>query len=73
MVFGVWLAILPFLGFPLDWEKALACLSGLLIVFLAYRLRPEAVTKSDPADMSYSEHKSDPPVVINGPANPPIK
>ena len=29
MVFGVWLVILPFLGFPLDWENELiACWNG---------------------------------------------
>ena len=69
MIFGVWLAILPFLGFPLDWEKALACLSGLLIVILAYRLKPVNADKNDPAAMPYAEHKSE----INGPSNAPIK
>jgi hypothetical protein len=69
MIFGVWLAILPFLGFPLDWEKALACLSGLLIVFLAYRLKPADAAKNDPSAMSYAEHKSE----ITGSPNALVK
>jgi len=61
MVFGVWLAILPFLGFPLDWEKILACLSGLLVVFLAYRFNQESAAKKEDTDaVSYSEHRSAP-------------
>ena len=60
MVFGVWVAVLPFLGFPLSWEKFLACLSGLLIIVLAYRLKPENAAKNDPARTSYAEHRSVP-------------
>lgn len=60
MVFGVWLAVLPFLGFPSDWKPVLACLSGLLVVFLAYRLKPVNATKDDPSAMSYAEHKITP-------------
>ena len=69
MIFGVWLAVLPFLGFPLDWEKILACLSGLLIVVLAYRLKSVNVAKNDPTAMPYAEHRSE----INGPSNTPTK
>lgn len=33
---GVWVAVLPFLGFPTSWKKALSVLTGLAIVVVAY-------------------------------------
>jgi hypothetical protein len=42
--------IFLFLGFPSSWEKALAILTGLLIIFLAYRIRfKEAVPPKEAA------------------------
>jgi hypothetical protein len=33
--FGVWVAILPFLGIPGTWRNALVCLSGLFLVLVS--------------------------------------
>ncbi len=38
---GVWVAVLPFLGFPGKWRTALLFLTGLLIVGLGLKLRRE--------------------------------
>lgn len=40
-VLGVWIAILPFLGFPGSWRTVLLVLTGLLIVGLGLKLRRE--------------------------------
>lgn len=33
---GIWVAILPFLGFPAAWKRVLAVLSGAAIAYIAY-------------------------------------
>ncbi|MCC6323546.1 hypothetical protein IT400_02010 [Candidatus Nomurabacteria bacterium] len=38
---GIWVALLPFLGFPNSWRKILFILTGLAIVYLAYLFRQE--------------------------------
>ena len=35
LFFGVWVAILPYLGFPYFWKNFLFTLSGLILVFFA--------------------------------------
>ncbi len=41
--FGIWVAILPFIGVPGVWKTYLICLSGLIIVF--YALLPSILKK----------------------------
>ena len=36
---GIWVAILPFLGFPDSWRKILFVISGILIICLASLFR----------------------------------
>jgi hypothetical protein len=38
---GIWVAILPFLGFPLSWKRTLALVSGAYIAYLGYLLNKE--------------------------------
>jgi hypothetical protein len=33
---GIWVAILPYLGFPLSWKNVLFTFSGLGLIFLSY-------------------------------------
>lgn len=33
---GLWVIILPYLGFPNNWRKVLFLVSGLAIIYLAY-------------------------------------
>ena len=35
-IIGLWIAILPFLGFPINMRKVLFLLTGLAIMYLAY-------------------------------------
>lgn len=42
-VLGVWVAIFLFLGFPEVWHNILAVITGLVIIFVAYRLPRESI------------------------------
>lgn len=35
-VIGVWVAVLPFLGFPNSWREVLFLITGLILICLAY-------------------------------------
>lgn len=35
-IIGVWVAILPFLGFPSSWRAVLFLITGLAIMYIAY-------------------------------------
>ena len=41
MLLGVWVIIYPFFGVPASWHKVIAVLTGLVIVFITLKLRPE--------------------------------
>lgn len=43
---GVWVAILPFLGFFESWRKILFVLTGIGIIYLAYLFYNEAKVRS---------------------------
>lgn len=45
LMFGIWVAILPYLGFPYSWKNILFSLSGLGLVYLSYVLYKESKTK----------------------------
>lgn len=34
---GIWIAIFPFLGIPLSWKQAIAVLTGIGIIYVAYK------------------------------------
>ncbi len=38
---GIWIALLPFLGFPNAWRKILFIVTGVGVVYLAYLFRQE--------------------------------
>ena len=38
LVLGVWIAILPYLGFPYSWKSVLYTLTGLAIIYLSYAM-----------------------------------
>jgi len=35
---GIWVAVLPYLGFPYSWKDILSFLTGLIIIFFSYVL-----------------------------------
>lgn len=57
MAFGVWVIILPFLGFPGFWEKILMLLTGIIIVVVAYSVRP-SIRPTTSSNIPYVEHKN---------------
>ena len=46
-IFGVWIAVLPYLGFPFIWKNVLFTLSGLGLCYFGYILFKE-VRKNNP-------------------------
>ncbi|MEK9181896.1 MAG: hypothetical protein AAB786_02635 [Patescibacteria group bacterium] len=45
LILGVWMAVLPFLGFPYAWRDVLTTLSGVALVSLSYFLLQKNKTK----------------------------
>jgi uncharacterized membrane protein len=45
LILGVWVAILPYLGFPHSWKDVLFSLSGLVLVYLSYIIYRESKTE----------------------------
>ncbi len=39
---GIWVAILPFLGFPGSWKQIFFLITGLLLAYLGYMLNKQA-------------------------------
>lgn len=37
-LFGVWVAIIPFLGVPSDWSSIVSVVSGFIIIYVSYNL-----------------------------------
>ena len=50
---GIWVAILPFLGFPGSWKRALALISGAGIAYIGYQLNKEKT-----AHVAHNPHTS---------------
>lgn len=40
-ILGIWVALLPFLGFPRTWKNLLFVITGLGLIYLSYLLRKE--------------------------------
>lgn len=59
MLLGILIMILFFLGFPEYVREIIAIVAGLLIVFIAYRLKPEGSSKPSGAP-SYVESRREP-------------
>ncbi len=60
MVLGVWVMVLFTLGFPANIKQILAVVTGVLIVVIAYRIKPDSAThRSDPSSLPYAEHRNE--------------
>ncbi|HEV7424549.1 MAG TPA: hypothetical protein VGO21_05195 [Candidatus Paceibacterota bacterium] len=42
---GIWVAVLPYLGFPLSWKNILFTISGLILMYFSYILYKESQAK----------------------------
>lgn len=45
LVLGVWIMILPYLGFPYSWKDILTALSGIGLVYVSFALYKESKTR----------------------------
>ncbi|MEI6660138.1 MAG: hypothetical protein WCK91_01805 [bacterium] len=41
LIIGIWVAILPFLGFPSSWRSFMFIITGLALVYLSYMFYQE--------------------------------
>ena len=59
LITGVWVAILPYLGFPHIWKNVLMSFSGLGLIFFSYILyrESEVTKKEEEAFDNFSENK----------------
>ncbi|MFA6459171.1 MAG: hypothetical protein WCV79_02110 [Candidatus Paceibacterota bacterium] len=58
IIFGVFIMVVPFLGFPTEWNKIFYIVVGLLIIIVSYRMAPNSQQKNpaSPVSLPYSEH-----------------
>ncbi len=62
LIFGIWTAVLPYLGFPLLWKNILFTLTGLVLICFAFILYKEFKIKTakDPKKLfdTFSENRN---------------
>lgn len=57
---GIWVVVLPFLGFPYSWQDVLTSLSGLALVYVSFALYKESrknEAKEEEKFDNFSENK----------------
>lgn len=57
LILGVWVAILPYLGFPSTWKNILFTLTGLIIIALSYTSYKEQKAKEGAGAEAYDNFK----------------
>jgi hypothetical protein len=50
LVLGVWVAVLPFLGFPDSWRTVFFVLSGFALIYLSYIFYQESRVRKESND-----------------------
>jgi len=45
-ILGVWVIVFLFLGFPVGWDTWISVITGLLIILVAYRKKPQQKSPS---------------------------
>ncbi len=59
LVLGIWVAVLPYLGFPYSWKDILFLVSGLSLVYISFILYREkkASEASDQGFENFAENR----------------
>lgn len=59
LTLGIWVAILPYLGFPGSWKDVFFIVTGLILIYISYALYKEFKIKSGKSDSfdNFSENK----------------
>ena len=59
LILGIWIVILPYLGFPYSWKDVLFTLSGLGLIYFSYDLYKDYKAKLDTETFdNFSENSS---------------
>jgi hypothetical protein len=61
MLFGLWVMVFLFLGFPSDWNKIIAVVTGFFILVGAYRLKDKSAGSAPSRPVPYIEHRGETP------------
>jgi len=48
LILGIWVTILPYLGFPSSWKDILFTLTGLVLIFISYTLYKNSKEQENP-------------------------
>lgn len=56
---GIWVGILPFLGFPNSWRKILFIITGIALIYLSYLFRQEAKARLEALKLNSNEQTMD--------------
>jgi hypothetical protein len=59
MLFGIWVMVFLFLGFPDDWNKIIALVTGFFIFVGAYRVGDMSSDLQRERQVPYVEHRGD--------------
>jgi hypothetical protein len=54
-IIGVWVIVFLYMGFPSAWDKIIAAATGLLIIFISFKMNAKIVHK-DGGDSAYVEN-----------------
>lgn len=59
LILGIWVAVLPYLGFPRSWKDILMTLSGLGLIYVSFMLYKEFKAKQNKEETfdNFSENK----------------
>jgi len=57
LIFGAWVAVLPYLGFPYSWKNILSTISGLFFVYLGYVLLHESKVRENKEHKTFDNFK----------------
>jgi membrane protein implicated in regulation of membrane protease activity len=57
LILGIWVAVLPYLGFPYTWKDILFTVSGLILMYFSYVLYQESKKKQEETFDNFSENK----------------
>lgn len=55
---GIWVAVLPYLGFPYSWKDTLFTISGLGLIYVSYMLYQESKTEEVEDPSAQAEKKT---------------
>ena len=72
LILGIWVAVLPYLGFPQSWKNILFSLSGLCLAYLGYIMRQDEkgsvdASKDDNDFGTFKENNLKKPGVVRHP------